>query len=407
MTIATTPQEYLPRKYPEVIRYLGSRSKSLNFIAAGLAAVDAHGRTLVDLFAGSCVIAAGFGDKYRVVSNDIQKYSSIIAGAYLRRAEKLGKFDLVGLASDIVKEKIRDLPEGSTYHNGTTLAEFNRCEKKNRSLWEKQFGTSHHLFAKNYSGTWWGAEQCICIDAMREVLDKLLQDGNILEADFDLGMTCLLHAVAEISTNAKSGHYLQYREAKDQAGVDAITKFRRAKLWGPFTKLLSTILSWQGKQPYDLRHELQSFDYRECLGKIENAVVYADPLHADVQYSRAYHAVETLVVYDYPELQSKKNTVLKGRYRAGIYQSPFCNKTLVKDAFIDLFAGVKNSKSDLLLSYPRTDIIDLDELVALATITFGEQYKIWVNEIDYSILPTGGRGKNKIDLDWLIIAKKL
>lgn len=74
---------------------------------------------------------------------------------------------------------------------------------------------------------------------------------------------------------------------------------------------------------------------------------------------------------------------------------------------MDLFAGVKEAKSDLLLSYAKTDMIELAELVALASTALGEGYKIWVNEIDYSILPTGGRGKNKIDLDWLIIAKKL
>jgi adenine-specific DNA-methyltransferase len=272
MTIATTAQEYTPRKYPEVIRYLGSRSKSLNFIGAGLAAVDAHGRTLVDLFAGSCAIAAGFGGKYRVVSNDIQKYSSVIAGAYLRRAKRLADFDLVGLASDIAKEKIRDLPEGSQYYSGATLAEFNRCEKKNRSLWEKKSSTSHHLFSKYYSGTWWSAEQCVYIDAMREVLDKLFQEGSILEADFDLGMTCLIHAVAEISTSATSGHYKQYREAKDKAGVDAISKCRRAKFWKPFNAMLATLTSWQAKQAIDLKHELFSLDYRDCLRKIENAV---------------------------------------------------------------------------------------------------------------------------------------
>lgn len=330
MTIATTPQEYMPRKYPEVIRYLGSRSKSLNFIGAGLAEIDAQGRTLVDLFAGSCAIAAGFGGKYRVVSNDIQKYSSVIAGAYLRRAEQLGKFDLVGLASDIAKEKNRDLPEGSQYHNGATLVEFNRCEKKNRLLWEKQFSTTHHLFAKYYSGTWWSAEQCIYIDAMREVLDKLLLEGNILEADFDLGMACLVHAVAELSTSATSGHYKQYREAKDKASVDAITKCRRANFWKPFNAMLATITSWQAKQVADFKHELFSLDYRECLKKNENAVVYADPFHADVQYSRAYHAIETLVQYDYPELQRTKNSVLKG---TSLYTSPARRASRPENAF--------------------------------------------------------------------------
>lgn len=204
MTITSISEPYSARKYPEVIRYLGARSKSLRFIGSGLRSLDAQEKTLVDLFAGSCVIAAGFGDKHRIVSNDIQQYSAVIAGAYLHRAQKLGKFDLISLATEIAVEKIRLLPEGVQYFKGETLAEFKRSEKKNRSLWDKQFSASHYLFTKNYSGTWWGAEQCVRIDAMREVLDKLLQDGNILQADFDLGLTCLIHSLAEICTNAKS-----------------------------------------------------------------------------------------------------------------------------------------------------------------------------------------------------------
>jgi adenine-specific DNA-methyltransferase len=127
-----------------------------------------------------------------------------------------------------------------------------------------------------------------------------------VEADFDLGMACLLHAVAEISTSATSGHYAQYREAKDQVGAAAITKYRLAKLWTPFNKMLGMILSWQAKQTINLEHQILSLDYRECLQKIEKSVVYADPLHAAVQYARSYHAIETLVRYDYPELQRKK-----------------------------------------------------------------------------------------------------
>jgi adenine-specific DNA-methyltransferase len=98
---------------------------------------------------------------------------------------------------------------------------------------------------------------------------------------------------------------------------------------------------------------------------------------------------------------------MKGRYRADLHESPFGNKAQIRGAFLDMFEGVKASKSDLLLSYSKSDMIDRDELLALATTSFGESYHVWVSEIDYSLLPTGGRGLKKEDLDWLITAKKL
>ncbi|MGJ8530506.1 hypothetical protein [Maritalea sp.] len=56
---------------------------------------------------------------------------------------------------------------------------------------------------------------------------------------------------------------------------------------------------------------------------------------------------------------------MKGRYREERHQSPFCIKSQVRGAFIDLFEGVKASDSSLVLSYSNTGMISLDELLAI------------------------------------------
>ncbi|MEK5756803.1 restriction endonuclease, partial [Acinetobacter variabilis] len=78
-------------------------------------------------------------------------------------------------------------------------------------------------------------------------------------------------------------------------------------------------------------------------------------------------ALETLVLYDYPEIQKKNNVIVKGRYREDRHQSPFCIKTKVEDAFLDLFKGVEQSNSQLALSYSNTGMISLETMMEIAS----------------------------------------
>jgi adenine-specific DNA-methyltransferase len=70
-------------------------------------------------------------------------------------------------------------------------------------------------------------------------------------------------------------------------------------------------------------------------------------------------------LYDFPNLQIQRGKVVKGRYREERHQSPFCIQSQVRGAFKDLFDGVRESNSSLVLSYSNTGMISLDELVTI------------------------------------------
>ncbi|MFZ6849038.1 DNA adenine methylase [Undibacterium sp. RuRC25W] len=340
------------------------------------------------------------------MSNDIQQYSAVIASTYLKRAENIGRFDIVDLAGKIATEKIVSLPKGMQYPAKSSLEVFNEIEVRNRDLIYKEFDTTHHLFSRIYAGTWWSAEQCIWIDAIREVLDYLLNTGKIVDADFNFGLTCLMHAMAY--TSQGTGHYAQYRDAKDAASMQDINKYRQTSVPAIFKKKFTPLLDWQLSNVVDLGHELISMDYLDCLASLPRSVIYADPPYAFVHYSRFYHAMETIVKYDYPVLQAKGENLVKGRYRNDRHQSPFCIKTQVHGAFSSMFDGVKNSESDLLLSYSNTGMIDIDDLINLAALTFGNGYKVWFENIDHNHKTMGRRGDHSRQVqESLIIAKKL
>ena len=94
--------------------------------------------------------------------------------------------------------------------------------------------------------------------------------------------------------------------------------------------------------------------------------MYADPPYCFVHYSRFYHILETLVRYDYPKIR------YKGRYRDDRYQSEYCVKTQVSEAFIQMFEGIKSTNSDMILSYTNssTNTIDFAELIRVCCDTF-------------------------------------
>jgi adenine-specific DNA-methyltransferase len=401
----TNTPGYAPREYPQVVKYMGSKAAILPFIAAELSKVHAEGRPFVDLFAGACALSGGFGHITSVVSNDIQEYSAVIASTYLYRAEKIGSFDIVDLAQQIANTNLDRLPRDLGYQSDVTLNEFNRVEARNRTLLKQEFDYSHHLFTRVYSGTWWSAEQCVWIDAIRQVLDDLRSSGKIGQADFYFGLTCLMHAMAY--TSQGTGHYAQYRDAKTEVGMADICKYRVKSVGAIFKKKFDSFLKWNLENVVELEHQLMAMDYRDCLATIPPSVVYADPPYAFVHYSRFYHAMETIVKYDYPEIQQIKNSVVKGRYRVERHQSPFCIKSQVVGAFQDLFDGIKASGSDLLLSYSNTGMIDIDSLMTLATERLGSNYEVWFDHMAHTHMTMGRRDDRSRQVrESLIIAKK-
>jgi adenine-specific DNA-methyltransferase len=214
-----------------------------------------------------------------------------------------------------------------------------------------------------------------------------------------------MHAMAY--TSQGTGHYAQYRDAKTEAGMADISKYRQASVPTIFKRKFESLLKWHLENVTDLDHQMIAMDYRECLATIEPSVVYADPPYAFVHYSRFYHAMETIVKYDYPEIQHMRGAVVKGRYRSERHQSPFCIRTQVNGAFVDLFEGVKGSGSDLLLSYSNTGMIDIETLMRLASSTFGKEYEVWFDHMDHTHMTMGRRSDHSRQVkESLIIARK-
>lgn len=416
MKISTTLKYAVPtqphlsrRDYPLVIKYMGSKARLIDFVVEGLQDAYREG-PVCDLFAGACSLSGAIGHSARMISNDIQSYSKTIATTYLHRMTAstmaISGEDIVSTASEIANTLLKGIPSNFFHPRSASLEEFNEIEKRNRSLLEHTFNGPHHLFIQYYSGTWWSAEQCAWIDALREVADGLLASGEINKGDHSIVLTCIMHSMAYCGQG--TGHFAQYRDAKTASSLADINLYRQKSIATHFSRKYEAIKQWNSENvPQNNDYELHTLGFEDCLTKFSEGTVYADPPYAFVHYSRFYHALETFVLYDYPELQIKGGEIVKGRYREGRHQSPFSIRSQVPGAFERMFSGITNNGSNLVLSYSNSGLFDLLELFDLVHDCLGMDYDISVLNKDHTHMTMGRRAdRDRVVEEALIVAKK-
>ena len=385
-------------KVPHITKYMGSKRSILDFVIGTINDIYTEG-AICDLFAGTSVLSGALGKLVPMHSNDIQKYSAVLSKTYLSNYDwSLYSLtlldDILAKAHKHVNKFKKEFPKYAyTYSAEFTLKQFVQLEKKQQKLLSHDFGnTSHHLFVKYYSGTYWSFEQCLWIDALRKVADNY--KGTPV---YYVILSSLMYSMSYCSQS--TGHYAQYRDAKSESSKNDILIYRLRDIRPYFVSKFNQLKEHLGEN--NLEHKVTSLDYRKCLDSIDpGTLVYADPPYAFVHYSRFYHAIETLVKYDYPEVDHK------GRYRSDRHQSPFGRKTEVKDAFKSLFSKINKKQSSLILSYSNTGMISLDDIIQIARETLGQKYEVSYKEQAYKH-STMGRSddKSKNVKEYLIIAK--
>lgn len=379
---------------PHFIKYMGSKKKIINEVIGAINKVYSGG-PICDLFSGSCVLSGVLRNQTHMISNDIQEYSAVLSRAYLTNYDWDSQPNLVNQIIQKAQKRVDKFLKSFSnlnfnYNKEFTLFEFIELEEAQRKLINYDFQNfDYHLFVKYYSGTYWSYEQCVWIDAIRAVAEdyRFTPFYNAILASLMFAM----------SYNSQStGHYAQYRDATTESSMMDILIYRRKKIVPFFVRKMNELISVLGANRFD--YNVYSLDYLDCLNIIpENTIVYADPPYVFVHYSRFYHALETLVKYDYPDVK------YKGRYRTDRHQSPFCIRTQVEHAFIKMFEKINEKKSSLILSYSDTGMITLNKLKELAQDTLGKSYTMDVKTIDYMHSTMGRRDDKSRNVQEAII----
>ena len=384
--------QIVQQQYPNFIKYMGSKSKIMDFILNGINDVHTSG-IICDLFSGSGSLAGAIGQQCTVHSNDIQAYSSIISKTYslFYKTEEVPTAKKILQLANLIVETHKLNNFIFDYNQSFTIKEFNAIEERQKSLINQKFKYEWHIFAKCYSGTWWSYEQCLWIDAIREVANHFKTTPY-----FSAIISSLMYAMAY--TSQGTGHYAQYRDAKTISSLNDILIYRKKNIQNFFEKKYNEVLMWAPNKKTQHKHIATNLDFKDCLMNFKGGTIYADPPYCFVHYSRFYHTLETLVLYDFPNLQIKNGQLVKGRYRENRHQSPFSIRTQVKDAFKNLFEGVQHTKSNLVMSYSNTGMISINEIENIALKVFPKNRSIEILSIDHQHMTLGRKNDHLRDV---------
>ncbi len=376
------------------IQYLGSKSRILSNICpklAGLENID----TFVDLFAGTGSVAFALQDVFKIYANDLQYYAYIINeavlnGTWFDREEEAVFFKniyrsyeaLVSTVRDaieaeesfleadsIICEEYQAFSDGSphVFRPNTPIKELESLARLCQGVEVGHpFGGGQEddlpvLFLTYYSNTYFGIRQCCEIDAIRGAIASLSR-----ESQQHVLLTALM-SVMSVAVSATT-HFAQFLKARDQNSCEFLAQKRSMSIIELFKKKIDIFRKQDLLSQRVRRAVCGNQDYLEFLNKAplsENTLVYADPPYFKEHYSRYYHVLETLCLYDYPKVtfnpRLKDYTV--GRYRDDRAVSPFGKKKLALDAFRSLIETCAEGNSCLAISYSDNSIVECNSIL--------------------------------------------
>lgn len=361
----------------QILQLLGNKRKLLNIIKNSIEPYLKKNGALLDLFSGTSIVGYNFKNSNIVYANDIAPFAFIIAKALIQNnriirprkiIKKLEKFylknkhiliknnkDLYFKEKDLLKVKnIDELVKLNKNLFEDLIDNFNLLEKKHIKKYRiNNDKIPYSLFTFYYSSNYFGLIQAIEIDSIRFAIEH----GNFDDIEKSILKTSLFYAMNKCSFS-RDGHFAQvinfYRSKK------RLFNLRKESIYKNFKRKLNDF----GKDSFITNKKMKkmsknyvySEDYKDVLNNSDVMelvdVIYADPPYTTNKYSRYYHILDTLVLYDYPKI-SKGNDghVTKGLYREERYKSQFCSKLKAINEIENLFNICKKNRKIIVFSY--------------------------------------------------------
>ncbi|MEM7262093.1 MAG: DNA adenine methylase [Planctomycetota bacterium] len=388
--------------------YMGAKTRLVpDFINGAVGDLLPEGGTILDVCTGTAVVARSFASRYRVFANDVQRFSATVARGYLvgdqswvKALDFLDPEEDLAAAFDVQYAAVTDLAPraleredallpavidelsrrdagGATEEYRDLLAHAPLTENDAAANTDKRYQplgarydelltarrrdphtAPYALMTLYYAGIYFGLKQAMTIDALRGAIDAIPLSDVHRERKRDLYLAALVQACS-ISTSGTS-HFAQPRDVSRDSELLAVARRRSIDIELEFHRALDAIRREWGSQPrYSEGNQVWNLPVDQLLGEDgplepgQVGLVYLDPPYTADNYSRFYHVLETLVTYDYPELERRGGNITKGRYpsREHRHQSAFCRREKVESAFRGVVEACARLKAKLLVSY--------------------------------------------------------
>lgn len=413
-----------------VIQYLGSKMKIKDYILREVERITPEGGTVADVFSGSGVVAYNLAKKYRVYANDVQYYCRTINEAllieplgnnvpsiyklreslpYIKNKEKLERIFKTPLRRErqLLLERdiglLVDITEHGIFYDKTNMDSDYEAFNKDyfgeaykyfdiKQIEKARLNKEYMLFCLYYANSYFSLGQCVEIDSLKCAIDSLddYEARTVLTA-------CLMHAVSEIVCSVGK-NFAQPMKLVDGKGnvkkfaVGRCFRDRTMDLTSHFDNMYKSILAKE--KLTSSCNEVFSLEVISFIDGLRNGEVdtfYLDPPYTIDHYSRFYHVLETLVLYDYPELEKKKkkgqSVILNGRYRINRFQSKFCIPSKGLNEFSQMIGLIKSKNGNIVLSYSdsekkldtRKRVVSLTELSEVLKLHYSDVEMIRIN----------------------------
>ncbi|MFF3036697.1 DNA adenine methylase [Arthrobacter citreus] len=362
-------------EFPLPMQYLGSKQRITNWLLDEVSTAFPNTTTFVDLMSGSGVVANQASRRgYTIVANDMQRYSYRVLHSVFRDSRD-GLSDLIAAldATTFTEDLLLGAGREAARDSFKLEREFLEEHKKGRVIWQdyRDFCEKYtsnassatgnfDLFTSYYPNTYFGVRQCLEIDTLKQLSAQLPASlKSHLMASIISAMTFLASTTTHLAQFLKPSSHSSARNllSKRSISVKEMVISRLNSLVSSSPHAGSTVLN---------------LGYEDALNKLDlpggETVVYADPPYFKEHYSRYYHVLDTMELYDYPPLTFNKriNSVTTGLYRDERTKSDFGLKSKAPAAFSRLFSICAQNEYRIAISYASTSLVSPATIASIA-----------------------------------------
>ena len=322
-------------------RYIGNKTKLLPYIMDCTEKMIGKTGTVVDLMAGTGLVAAEYRKNgYSVIASDMMTYS---------------KWHLITQIM-IDREPAFDKVNISSYYNNKYLAVIDHLNSLEPI--EGYFFTEFSPDGSPENGVesrkYFSTENACKIDAIREEINRWVASNSISEQEEAVLKHSLIMAVNTVANI--SGTYGYYLSELKKNALNPIT-----------------LLPVQFREGNICNNKVIQGFAEDIAKDITADLCYMDPPYIKRQYAANYHILETIARGDYPVAQGKS-----GLRDWWDQHSKFCTKTKGLQSFEKVISDM--NCENFIISYSEDGLFSLEMLMNLLK-KYGE---VSVEFIDYS-----------------------
>lgn len=249
-------------------RYLGAKTKLLNFINEVVEKECGQYQSFLDLFGGTGVVANNFNNKEtKIIINDLLKSN------YYSYLTWFG-------SEKIDEKKLKKV-----------INEFNKYEPQ-----------EENYFSNHYGGTFFSSENARKIGYIREKIEEIFSAKKISEREKAILVTSLIYALDKVANTC--GHYDAFRK-----NLDTVKKLKLK-----YPKI---------SESNNGNNEIYNMDSNMLVKKVYADIVYIDPPYNSRQYCDSYHLLENVAQWGKPKVTGKAKK-MEGRSKL---KSSYCSKS--------------------------------------------------------------------------------